>query len=435
MFRPKSFTRQFNAWSDCTRFKYYAPRIQELSVGINAFAKGHENVHLSHHNTTIQSSDEISIDVRALDTMSPSGVPLLCNLHHLAFSDDPESMKVARFLLAPTIRTIHLDFVSDIFTVSDATTFLAILRDKCPYLEHLEFCRIPDELCPTVSQFVCGWKNLQTFWGNQSPTVTDEIFIHLASLPALSKLKLSLGHNSLPSAFPLQPFPRLRDLDLCAFKIRAITDWLKLYHLQPLRSLALTFHSRISVEPAELTHVIRDHCAHPCLTRLVLHDNSHIPGPSFDPYMLRPLFAFTKLTIVDILYTLQHIDDTILGEMANAWPQLERLTLGSSTESYGGKMTLAGLVPFARYCPKLEAIWLPFDASKIERPGRKFRNRQVTKLGMGYSNIKDATAVAEFLSDIFPNLCSIYWPVQNRTAGEKWAEVQKMLNMWRREGG
>ncbi|KIM89150.1 hypothetical protein PILCRDRAFT_813064 [Piloderma croceum F 1598] len=431
-----SFTRQF-VWSDWTRFSYYARRIQELSVGINAFANGHGTEYLR-HKTTTRSLDEISIDVRALDTMSPSGVPLLCNLRQLAFSDDPESMKVARFLLAPTIRTIHLDFVSDIFTDSDATTFLAILKNKCPFLGHLEFCGIPDELCPTVSQFICGWENLQTLWGNQSPIVTDETFIHLASLPTLSKLKLNLGYNSLPLALPSQSFAGLRDLDLCTYNIEVITDLLKSshrHHLLPLRSLALRFHSPISVQPVELTHVIHDHCAHPCLTRLVLHDASHIPCSSFDSYMLRPLFAFTKLVIVDIFYDLHRIDDTLLGEMAKAWPQLERLTLGNNMEINGTNMTLAGLVPLARYCPKLEATWLPFDASNIERPGRKFRNRQLTKLGIGYSNIKDAMAVAEFLSDIFPNLCSISWPAQNRAAGEKWREVLKMLDMWRREGG
>jgi hypothetical protein len=433
----KSFTRQF-AWSDWTRFKYYARRIQELSVGINAFANGHGTEHFSHHNTAAQSLDEISINLRALDTMSPSGVPLLCNLRQLAFSDDPESMKVARFLLASTIRTIHLDFVSDIFTDSDATTFLALLKIKCPFLEHLEFCRIPDELYPTVSQFICGWENLQTFWGNQSPIVTDETFIHLASLPALSKLKLNLGNNSLPLALPSQPFAGLRDLDLYTHNIGVITDLLKSshrYHLLPLRSLALRFHSPISVQPVELTHVIRDRCVHSCLTRLALHDASHIPCSSFDSYMLRPLFAFTKLEIVEIYYDLHRIDDTLLGEMAQAWPQLERLTLGNNTEVNGTKVTLAGLVPLARFCPNLEATWLPFDVSNIERPGRKFRNRQLTKLGIGYSNIKDAMAVAEFLSDIFPNLCSISCPTQNRAHKEKWVEVVKMLDTWRREGG
>jgi len=429
-----SFTRQF-AWSDWTRFNYYAPRVQELSVGIKAFANGHRSEYLFHHNSTTQSLDEISIDARALDTMSPSGIPLLCNLRHLAFSDDPESMKVARFLLAPTIRTIHMDFVSDIFTVSDATTFLAILKTKCPFLEHLEFCGIPDELCLTVSQFVCGWGNLQTFWGNQSPTVTDETFIHLALLPTLSKLKLNLGHNSLPLALPSQPFASLRDLDLCTYDIGVITDLLKSYHRYHLRSLALRFHSPITVQPTELTHVIRDHCAHSCLTRLVLHDASHIPCLSLDSYTLRPLFAFTKLAIVNIFNDLHRVDDTLLGEMAKAWPQLEKLTLSNNAEGNGAKMTLAGLVPLARYCPKLEATWLPLDASNIERPGRKFRNHQLTKLGIGYSNIKDAMAVAEFLSDIFPNLCSISWPAKNRAAGEKWTEVQKMLDMWRREGG
>lgn len=408
-------------------------------MGINAFADGHGHGYKFAH--TFQPLGEISVDVRALHAMSPSGVPLLCNLRQLAFSDDPDSMKIARFLLAPTIKTVHLDFVSDIFNVYDAATFFTVLNSRCPFLEHLEFCRIPRELSPTVSQFVCGWENLQTFLGNYSGHgVTDEALIHLASLPTLSRLKINLKHNSLPLALPPQPFPGLRDFTLSASHVGVVIDLLKSHHVLPLQSLTLDFNITATAL-TELLHVMRDHCAHSCLTRLFLRYDFDISNASdvIDPDTLRPLLAFTNLARLDLdcSYDVEDVDDTLLEEMAAAWPRLERLMLGPNRSSgRSSHVTLAGLVPLARYCPQLEFFSLPFDTSSMERPGTKFRNRQLTELGVGCSRIADATAVAEFLSDIFPNLRSIYWRTtsgHHRDDGERWAEVTKKLMIWRED--
>jgi hypothetical protein len=427
----QSFTRQL-AWSDWTRFDYYASRIRALNIGISCA-----------HGGGLSCSEEIVVDARALDAMKQFRKPLLRNLLQLGFSDDPNSMKIARFVFLPTITALHLDFVSDVFTTTEAATLFAAIKHNCPCIEHLEFCGVPKGLDLTLSQFVRGWGSLRKFTDHSGHCVTDEDLLHLASLPTLLNLNVILK-NSPWLAFPQQSFVSLRDLTIRTYHIRTLINLLKSHRCLPMQSLQLdvTCLPRSITELTELLYIIGDHCAHLDLAHLDICATYTVADAFFYSDMLRPLLSFTNLTRADIDCTLSfaQIDNTFLEEMATAWPRLERLTLGlNSSRGRRSEVTLAGLVPLAQYCPNLKFFSLTFNACRIERPGRDFRNHQLHQLGVGFSSMLDAdvTAVAEFLSDIFPNLTSICWsPTLKPEEGsrERWKQVAALLNRWRCEG-
>lgn len=428
------FTRQL-VGPDWTRFNYYAQRIRILSIGFNV---------LLGHSVGFPRPGEIDIDAGSLDAMKQSGHLLLCNLRQIDFSSDHDSVKLVGLILMPTVKTIHLDFASEIFAPSEAAALFAAIKCRSPSLEHVQLCGIPKAFCPTVSQFVCGCRNLRTFMsGHSGHGITDEALIHLASLPTISKLTLSLKKNSRSLTFPPLSFIGLRDLAIQTSRAMIVIDLLKSHHSLPLCSLTLDINGFAGhTELMELFCVMGDHCAHAELTRLILRADHGIPDSFLYPDVLRPILCFTNLANVDIDCTssFANIDNKLLEEMARAWPRLERLTLGlNMSTGHSSEVTLAGLVPLARYCPKLEFFSMAFNASKMERPGTKFQNCKLSRLGVGCSNIEDVRTVAEFLSDIFPNLQSIFCrapsipdkhhtEIQNRQHAVRWQMVVEILS-------
>jgi len=94
------------------------------------------------------------------------------------------------------------------------------------------------------------------------------------------------------------------------------------------------------------------------------------------------------------------------------------------------KVTLEGLVPFARWCPKLEVLQLTLDSTILpegrDRPGGGFCNTNLMLLVLGDSelaeeNVKD---VAAFLSDLFPSLVEI---LSHGVEVEEWENVAELI--------
>jgi hypothetical protein len=122
-----------------------------------------------------------------------------------------------------------------------------------------------------------------------------------------------------------------------------------------------------------------------------------------------PLLSCANLTEVVILTANGiDIDDAFLKRMATAWLQLQTLDLlaGCQVAAYASRATLAGLLPLAQHCPRLESLALALDAThadpEILRDG--LSNCGLARLNIVESPLSSPGAVAAFLAAIFPNL-------------------------------
>ncbi|KAG6905628.1 hypothetical protein DXG01_001537 [Tephrocybe rancida] len=181
----------------------------------------------------------------------------------------------------------------------------------------------------------------------------------------------------------------------------------------------------------DLTPFTRALTNHPCvssLTTLILSDR-HVdttagpPPPMAD--LLRPLFAFRKITFLHLTFGhLTELDDPWIADAAVAWPQLEQLRLTPAFQNATPNITLAGLLPLLQYCPKLFEIGFPIDAEPFDpallTPG--VRNLLISELDFEpMSPITAPGAVFRCLVQMFPNLK--YVCTEDNSGEWRWSEA------------
>ncbi|KAL1749537.1 hypothetical protein FB107DRAFT_225282, partial [Schizophyllum commune] len=110
-------------------------------------------------------------------------------------------------------------------------------------------------------------------------------------------------------------------------------------------------------------------------------------------------------------------------EVAGWWPHLEHLRLETYMSTQFPPVALATLAQFARNCPQLTYLGLPIDASvvpaDIDVPHRSRATGEL-RLGVESAPIKDADAVARYLSQIFPHLTVVLFREGHHRPREMW---------------
>ncbi|KAF7333422.1 hypothetical protein MVEN_02358000 [Mycena venus] len=106
------------------------------------------------------------------------------------------------------------------------------------------------------------------------------------------------------------------------------------------------------------------------------------------------------------------IDDTTAWDMARAWPKIQSLELGTSTELlHSTRMTLHGYRAFAKHCENLHNLKLAVDASTVppfdRSPDTRISQHRLRTIDVLKSPISDPRAVARFMSGLFPRLADI----------------------------
>ncbi|KAJ7725287.1 hypothetical protein DFH07DRAFT_253208 [Mycena maculata] len=95
-------------------------------------------------------------------------------------------------------------------------------------------------------------------------------------------------------------------------------------------------------------------------------------------------------------------------------------------------MTLHGLRGLAKHCKALEDLTVTFDASTVpplNHPETRISQTSLFRLHVGAGAITDPTAVARFISDLFPNLAEISTDWDGTTdLGKAWVQVGAMLS-------
>jgi hypothetical protein len=151
------------------------------------------------------------------------------------------------------------------------------------------------------------------------------------------------------------------------------------------------------------------------LTTVILRDDEEVdeeapPAYFLDALTLSPLLQFPNLEKISIgiHYGYGPINNSLMNDMAFAWPNLREIILDSPyARSWHCSVDLEGLVHLAQHCHALELVSLSFNVS-LPTPSAQFgygiRYESLTRLDVDHSHIKDPPAVATLLSDVFPNL-------------------------------
>ncbi|OSX56386.1 hypothetical protein POSPLADRAFT_1050615 [Postia placenta MAD-698-R-SB12] len=191
--------------------------------------------------------------------------------------------------------------------------------------------------------------------------------------------------------------------------------------------------------------------------RLVqLRITSLVPDPSVDVTLrpivlsshLRSLLPFRRMQqiTIDADWECGYDDDDVLGEMAEAWPGLQRMLLVARGDlharSYArshspSRATLRSLIPFATCCKDLKflGIWLHADiradheaieaAIAQASPNRPSPPLEILKV-MDSTIEGPPERIAHFLSTLFPSLPIILANGADEHV-ERWREVEKLL--------
>ncbi|TFY75666.1 hypothetical protein EWM64_g8346 [Hericium alpestre] len=140
-------------------------------------------------------------------------------------------------------------------------------------------------------------------------------------------------------------------------------------------------------------------------------EQSAQPSHAIDNHMLFPLLEFRKMDYFLLMCCGHAWDNRILEDMARAWPRLDTLGLQPhSGEAQDTQLTLGGLYPLAKHCPRLNYIDVavaPFDGIADRLPKRDWEPvdlRRAEPMTVNIFSRKVDRAAIAYLQDMFPRL-------------------------------
>ncbi|KDQ62058.1 hypothetical protein JAAARDRAFT_29959 [Jaapia argillacea MUCL 33604] len=395
---------------DWARFSNHASRIRVLHLGTQFLVSSATSrvIHLT----------LVDLEVfRLLSIYRPLGV-LLPNLRHLHWSYSLEET-FPYIHLFPHANLSGLDIWAAVgISDEERTLFLSRLTTTSPKLLRLHSAG-------TVSvmglQQVCRIRHLQDISLLLSSLSAAELAL-LAGLSSLARISIRAQQYQDITVQCLrshchEPFVSLRCLMILGLNSESYTAlllWISPSHLQELTCEIDRSTPASTVSFKALIDAVAQSCSPTSLSYLEIIDSA--PEPTFpelhlEAASLRPLLAFGNLATVFIDPPIFIVmDNSMLQEMALAWPDLEYLSIGVERRSLRGyEVTLQGLIPLVEHCPRLKNLGVVLHATtKIDavKPANGVSVSSVKHLKFGRSTITVGRAmeVAAFLSALFPKV-------------------------------
>ncbi|KAJ7214901.1 hypothetical protein GGX14DRAFT_609706 [Mycena pura] len=321
-----------------------------------------------------------------------------------------------RLLLGPKITDLQITFSDRIPCLSFIPMVAKYLRSAYLSCDEFDFGSQARE---RISLFARGLKCIETLSVND---LDGSAFAHLSALPTLKSLTVTTLRHFFPcSSAPSEPdIPRfigLTTLDITATTDKAAIPCIKALSQSPLATVSL--HMKFPTTPKSVSLLyasVAENISHATLRSLDIKatDNDRPPSsperPAIFRTALRQLCCFGGLTRVKLTTTGGfHLDDSLLLELAHAWPNLQDLILLAEPGSRpGSRVTLSGLRSLAYLCPGLVTIGLELQTSVIPSSHYFHRDRKppsrLSDLRVGYSPIFEPSRVAYFLVTTFPRI-------------------------------
>jgi hypothetical protein len=334
--------------SDWDRLRLYAPLVKKLT-------SGYDNVTL----TKIFPALSLSLPETILQNLQTL-IWYHCDDFHFI-----------HIFLRPTLTTIFFDIDS-----VSASSLLSTLTQKCPKLIDISISSTTgDNNMLYLSRFVCGLQFAEALY---VPSLDHHALDHISRLPTLNSLSI----GALPRTLIVSPesgtqkFSGLRDLSLDCPQIGPTIQFLTMFIDVPLHTFRLSFEEFFSAaETHTLFERIASGISHSTLTDLnTYNDGDWDNAPNAATYMIpghsiRLLRCFRNLTTLFLTTPVGFdLDNETVADMARAWPQIQTLHLAGRFSGSDPHATLTCLHSFARYCPHLTDLGIPFDATAVPAP-------------------------------------------------------------------
>ncbi|KAJ7608852.1 hypothetical protein DFH06DRAFT_190486 [Mycena polygramma] len=397
---------------------------------------------------------QISRDVCEMFRLCCPSQNLFPNLQAIEWLDpNPASFPVIAMLLSPRLRSVQLDPTR----FATHSSLLSTLSVNHPDLAAVDLQGKYRIYCdPGIIRSIAAFlSNLNRLESLRISNVDAAILQHVSGLPSLKTLDINelMSLESVPRGNGVDPpFPCLEELSLWATTPDVGVAMVGAVAHRRLNTLNLIFEAEYptSQTTARLHAAIAANSSYDTLICLRVEDNwsetrSRVDVPDelgFDHFVvgresLQILFAFTNLRTVILkpCYGF-HLDvnDRVVSEMARAWCRVEELRLARShdlhTFGFGAAITLQGIRAIATHCKNLHTLEINFNATRIPLPSDACVQTSLATLEVHCSRIVSPTAVALFLSEIFPNLNNVHSFClldRPRSAVGRWETVQRLV--------
>jgi hypothetical protein len=389
--------------------------------------------------------DQVDLEVyRAIIISCPSS-PILPNLRDLTWTPDgDEIFQYVRMFLTPGLTRLHLFFDWSELKLS----LLPQLKHLCPSITHLYLgCTADDDgIVDVISNNIYKWEQLEVL---EASDLNNHAITCLSTLPRLQKVRCEL-HDRWQGVSRLLPFPALQELSLIATDAGDCSSFIACLEVAKLLRVSLHLGTEGNGDYHGLLLTLQQHVSNSSLEEVWLSDDfvdDHIiPG-----HVFRPLLSFANLTLLSFRpSSLFAPENSTINDISKAFPRLQHLELGIHHGSHGHtRVTLAGLIPLVQQCPDLRYLGIVVDASNTDyrsyhNRGQSVSNHNIKEISVGDSRITEPSAVASFLSNIFPELYAIC-PSQSSDEMEEFelyeglwgkaAELVQRFNKERRQEG
>ncbi|KAF9233467.1 hypothetical protein BU15DRAFT_80075 [Melanogaster broomeanus] len=342
--------------------------------------------------------------------------PAFPKLECLSLDRTPESSQFLPnigIFLCPDLTSLTLVVDTERLTTVSELGDLRALGATCPKLEQLFIGFSHSSWHPIISEMVSGCHFVNEFYCN-SPFLSSAVLHHVARLPNLKKLGIATYSlwSHLPDPSEMETVP-----PFTAGDPSTINDDGEF--LLPIRSapavLSLSCRAVPSTEDVRrLFSWLASLDASSLLVDLELKAGDCIP---FQNHLglsnFQPLFRFRSLLrlTMDGVCALP-FNNSVLQDIAEAYPQLETLSLNWKTGWREPQITFHGLARLFKVCRNLRELKIAIDARVLDPlpeglTGPSVQNAHIETLHLVDSPIADPAAVAGLLREILPRLSSV----------------------------
>ncbi|KAF9220214.1 hypothetical protein BS17DRAFT_787721 [Gyrodon lividus] len=381
------------------------------------------------------------------------GTALLPNLKvFVCDGDSDEIIPFFRFLVPPTLLHLHL---SGSRWPQCKLSFVSFLHKHIPDLMEFSCVDAIPEAMHRISKYICNAKHLSSI---DVGVPSAKAMNHLMNSATLRHLIISLpAHNvwdRVEGTFP----STVTHFALRAYRLDKAVEFLRTVKLSPMHvaielsdvapgSLVEPFFHQLTKsldwdKLEELRYTITGVVSNPRITQYLYELESH---------SLTPLLRFKNLVTVRLEnFRTPLMDDNMAKRIADAWPHLEELKIGTGQDWQTdtgllrrSQLTLYGVGYVVQHCHKLKILGLVFDPTvECEMIPAHWSNSNVWRLDVGASPVDSPVAVAATLLFLLPSLREIWTktptnissgiglsPVEDKRA-EKWTMVLEMVNVF-----
>ncbi|KAI6014659.1 hypothetical protein EDC04DRAFT_2904035 [Pisolithus marmoratus] len=360
-------------------------------------------------------------------------------------------VSLLKYFMGPSVTQITLKLHCWPYHIRSEMDVLAEMSNICPNVISFTAQFPPsshNDPCEEVGDIVRNWKRLRAL---HSCALPQSVMDQLISQNTLSSLAIELNNSIYPPYIGQLP-ESLHTFSLGGSSAITCTRYLKNIHASPT-SLTLRIGADDSTieDIAELFRILPDHFSNTTVQTFSSElTSSYWMSRSTETFrldlaVLRPILVFTSLRTVDLsFFSTAGLDDDACTTMAQSWPALESLELGTADILMEHPVaTVRGLIAFLAHCPYLTNLAMAFDGTcripEVSDIPSGVANTRIEQINVAHSPLMDVNAMATCLGTLMPCLKKVdvnqIGREDDRESDGRWEEVQKMLTCSLRSQG